>query len=471
MMRPNHWLAYPPNRQRAGRVGGAGTFIAAAAAGLIAGLSQHSTWTTPPTGQRASDSALNLADTSPIATSPSTRMTGGSPGRTAKKVPDPPTPPKALATDGTGPSESADPHSRITGPASAGPATALPSSGSEIFRPYVYNGPTGTATQTTSGPAGTTTIKTAPATSSGNGASSPKSLSEQHRSQSTKAVPDQRRVLQTPSDDRRNSDGFDPTRGDDVPAQVQEPADSASRARIAQALPPGFTPVAPRQAPSASAPLSPSSTSTGNEPPPSPTGIEASSSETAIPSSPSIRESGSNRTPQSVGLGQPRETGPTTSGIAAGSGPGADAALTPVSCPPAVADATCYQRSAATTTPRTNSSPLAPVPAALPGPASSPLRESGSALTGSSSSDGCQANGNRGDSNVRVRSWGDLSQLIMDRIQHCIDHGMSGGWSGYENADSSTSSKSDSAPSASDDKPKSKDDDPSSSAKKQRHTG
>lgn len=525
MMRPDHWLAYPPNRYRASKVGGAGTVIAAAAASLIAGLSQHSSGIAPPSWHQVTDAALNSI--TPVTTTqeePALRPTSVPEGArkagadeaphsstTASPVPDLSArqAPAAATDDIGGPRHDDDP-TQTTVPAITAPAPLASSGagskgvGSSVFRPYVHNGTTGTATQTTSGPSGTTTITTNPttiSTSSPGATNRTDGRDDQHISTPSstsvnptiRATNDKRSETNKDASEHHGEDDPDrtpvgtasnnatgrsgaaayntQTTGDSRSEQVATSSDLGSRSRVAQALPPGFTPSEPRQTRSDSTTSPASSATQGTQPaPPGPITDSPAPTATAPASSGAI-QSGAQYQPAPSGLAQ--------SGPVSGSGSPTSTTLTQVACPAVVANATCYQQvpvsgsssplDGASSTqgsppsvPTIHTAAPAAAPTALPStglptiPSSTPTR--------SASSGDCQASGNHTDSTARAQTWGDLSQLIMDRIQDCIEQGMSVSRSGWDTTTSTGKSKTSNKPA-----PASSESDSSSSSKKRHH--
>lgn len=412
MMRPDHWLAYPPNRRRAGRAGSAGTVIAAAAAGLIAGVTQHPDWLGPAPTHRISDSALNVADSSSDAVTASTSSVAGNP-----PTPAPPPPNGSVTTDRINPIVAGRPVTRTADPAATGSDPATSGDGSYVFHPYADTGPSGTASQITTGPRGTTAITRTPHTAGRHQTEQQTSQGDRHISPQAKATDD------------KDGDGQATT-------QVPDRSDSTAGSRIARALPPGFTPSEPRRTPPAPTTSDRAYESTDTHP-----GSAKPPPDTSYP-------------PDQAAM--PPETSLNT-------GPPPGTSLTPVTCPPAVADATCYQRGPASSDSAGNTAPSITTPAALPEAGPSEVPESASAPRSDSSGD-CQSAGNESDSSARIQSWGDLSQLIMNRIQDCIAQAMSNGWN---TTGSNASSKSLSPSSGSGDKERRPSSGSSSSSKKE----
>lgn len=475
MMR-HGWWAYPPNRRRAGLTGGAGTVIAAISAGLIAGLSQHTSWTEPPTLHRVADSAPNNSNTTvgikparhpaaAITVAPGTPDQGAPPASAlnATSIPAPPPAPAAQAlaagaeNSGTHSDEFATPRPS-TAPTTSGSALpSLQSDGSTTFRPYTHNGPTGTASQTTSGPAGTTTITTPPSRR-------PVHTTAQHTRAATSSAEhtgDRKRDNSTPTDTDPHGTEQAADESTDTAGQSSNSSGSQAQSRVAAALPPGFSPIVPRQAttspvllPAAAVP------SSGLASQSAPTAADSTMPSDAGASQPGATQPG----PAQIGLGQPVAVpGPV---------PASNTRLVPVPCPAAVANATCYQPAQASspTTPGTYISPtgsseLSPAgagarpgqeavssvpsisstpgtgasPTVLPNPGSTRLAASEPSTTSSAD---CQASGNHTEAGVRAQNWGDLTQLIMDRIQDCIEQGMSNGGSEWNTTTSSGTKKS-----------------------------
>lgn len=414
MMRPDHWLSYPPNRRRAGRAGSAGTVIAAAAAGLIAGVTQHPDWLGPAPMHQISDSALNVADSSAGALTASTSTVAGDP-----PAPAPPPPNGSVTTHSFNPIVAGRPDTRTADPAETGSDSASSGEGSYVFHPYIDNGPSGTASQITAAPRGTTAITRTPHTAGQHETEQQASQGDRHISRQTKATDD------------KDGDGQATT-------QVPDRSDSTARSRIARALPPGFTPSEPRRTP------------------PAPTSSDPTYEPTETQPEPAKPTPGTSYAPDQAG--PPPETSLNT-------GPPPGTSLTPVTCPPAVADATCYQRGPASSASAGNPTPSITTPAALPEAGPSEILEPSSAPRSDSSGD-CQSAGNESDSNVRIQSWGDLSQLIMNRIQDCIDQAMSNSSSGWNTTGSNASSNSLSPSSGSGDKERRSSSGSSSSSKK-----
>src|SRR5581483_2061301 len=308
MMRPDHWLAYPPNRRRASRVGGTGTVIAATAAGLIAGLTQHSAWTTQLSPHRVTDAVLNTTTAQP---SPAITPGATTPPTTANSD-TPHTKPKG-ALDAA-PTSGATPLIPDPPPGAAVPGdAAVPSAGTTIFRPYIRNGSTGTATQTTTGSAGTTSITTAPknaarssdphrtsavrhSATSDTAASGDTSGHVESRSSAHSRVgaDDSDRA---PTGSERTDEQTYPTPisdgsqtgGDSRSSGPSETAEPDSRTRITQALPPGFTPTSPRQSPTSATPAPtswPAASQSQNTQPVRPAGGTESAGSTATTEDP-----------------------------------------------------------------------------------------------------------------------------------------------------------------------------------------
>lgn len=539
------WWAYPPNRRRAGLTGGAGTVIAAISAGLIAGLSQHPGSTTLQTSHRVTDAALYNPSTTvdssntehPAAAPVAPARTAGqdTPAASALNATTVPTPPLAQAPAASAENSSTRSDEQATtqpvaAPTTTAPAIPQPASGDSTgFRPYVHNGPTGSATQTTSGPAGTTTITTSPSRRADHRATAPHT---QAAAISADRTGDGKRGKPTSTDTDSHSTDHDaqersdtttsgisgvtpssssvsgtassgttgyPTQPTDASAagQASNSSDAQTPSRVTQALPPGFSPTAPRQtlttwpAPSPLSSASPSSRSPSIPASQSaPPGTVADS--TTLPAS-SASQPGTTPSSTPAGMTQtrPAQTGSGQSGALSGPVPISNTTLVPVACPATVANATCYQPAPAANpaVPGPSTSPTGatglppagvgstdgpgagagvPTISAMPGteaaPAALPDPRSTQVAASAPSSGDCRASGNHIDAGVRAQNWGDLSQLIMDRIQDCIDRGMSsGGGSGWNTTTSSGIKKSHSSASTSGS------DSPSASSQKQRH--
>src|SRR5581483_6637874 len=287
-----------------------------------------------------------------------------------------------------------------------------------------------------------------------------------HGSDSDRTPPD------THDDGNQHSGATDysPTSpADAVPQQGGGRADSGSASRVAQALPPGFTPSQPRQSPPAATSSPAVSSPTQSLPPTVPTGSSTpgSTTSTTTTHTNALPTSGVGGGTQSGTQYQPAQPVPAQSGPAqsgTSSGPGAVSssgtspvtALTPVACPAAVANATCYQQlptpgssspsaggqltapsnaqSSASSVPTINPAP----PAALPNTGSARVPASSSVPSRSVSSGDCQASGNNTDSTVPAQGWDDFSAWIWGRVQDCINQGMARGGSGWSSGGSSS---------------------------------
>lgn len=536
-MHIHDWYSHPANRRRANRVSGAGTVVAAISAGLIAGLSQHTNAEPASIPRHITDASLASSVTddtdNPPRPAPSgpprsvepTPPTGpalpAAPAATAAPTPtaaqvapvQPAGSPRAAAGDQ---SQILPPQPAPTSARLGTPESTATIGGTPGFHPYVHNGPTGTATQTTSDPHEITTITTTPATNP----SAPRASERAQRrvdqltpiavAPATGAREHNQRKNPAPTSehdpDHRGTDGDNPgqdhatgttpdttvgTAGGPTgvsaynpPAATTAPSlaqDPAARDRIARALPPGFAP-AP-----AVVPTSPSGSQAA---PAVGTPTTPVSGTQAGPPTTATAVTGSEDVPRSGGQSQSAQ--PDSAASPSG-------ALTQVACPAAVANATCYQQAPTSTgslSPGVETSggaPAATAPAAPIPTSVNTARPAAPVTTGTSqlpaparstSSGDCQSSGNHTDLASGARSWSELSQLISDRIQDCLDQGFANAGSGWNNASgsSTTTSKasggkskgqksSDTKSSGSTKKssPDSPDSDSSSGSKKQNH--
>lgn len=485
-MHIHHWYSHPTNRRRANRVSGAGTVVAAISAGLIAGLSQHTNAEPASIPRHITDASLASSVTDDTDNPPRPAPSG--PPRTVE--PTPPTGPALPAAPAStaaptptaaqvapvqpagSPRGAAGDQSQIF-PAQPAPTSArlgTPEStaaigGTHGFHPYVHNGPTGTATQTTTGPHGTTTITTTPATNpttpraseraqrrideltplavapatgthEQNQRKNPAPPSEhdpdQHGTDNGDTEPDQ--DLATTPDTTVGTDSgptgvnaYNPP-ATSTPSLAQDPA---ARDRIARTLPPGFAPT--------SAPV-PTSPSPGQAAPAAGAPAGPSTTPTTVTESENL--------PPSGGQSQPAQTE---------SAAGPSGALTQVACPAAVANATCYQQaptsrgSASPSLGTSNGAPAATAPAAPIPTSVNTARPAAPVTTGTSqlpaparstSSGDRQSSGNHTDLASGARSWSELSQLISDRLQDCLDQGFANAGSGWNNASGSSTTTS-----------------------------
>lgn len=472
-MRPDHWWAHPFNRRRARHAGGVGTVIAATAAGLIAGLTQHHGWT------QATPSITNAAvnnPTTPLDTAPAPPDHAAVPADTASPVVAPVAVPTAANLP---PAPGADARIALVAPGSAVPSPprqdrvdaqtpsaattgppSLAAAGTAEFTPYTRSAaPIGAPSVSSALPAAPASNTVTTSATAGGTSGQPDSAGQPHTPALTKppvaAVPEKRKHAHgdyhadanTGDQDSDHNASHPASSGADgngssaiaADAAAGGTQDSQTRSRIASALPPGFTPSQPRQpAPASGAPGS--TWPAAATPSTSPTWPIAAPAGSAAPP---VTDNGFAASAPSA----PVTTAPLTSQYpqatqAAGSPSGfpgvvpqPGGSLTRVQCPAAVAEATCYQQqpspgqtgtAPASTPPATNPASATATPSQASG--ASPVPAPGGLRIGDSSgpsASGWSCQGSPTEpSTVRLRNWSDLGQLIRDRLQQCMAEAM-----------------------------------------------